>query len=71
VPQRHGATFTITRREPLGKHVKRLTVLVKTGCDKRHSGAVSALAVGDVPRSLENDEAPWMIFPHSTSKLRA
>jgi hypothetical protein len=67
----HDATTTVTRSEPFGKHVKRLIVLVKNGCDKRHSWAVSALAVGKMPRSLQNDEAPRVIFPRSTSKLRA
>ena len=35
--QRHDAGTTLARDEPLGKHMKRLTVLVKHACDKRHT----------------------------------
>ena len=58
VQQRHGAALTVTRSKPSGKHGNQLRVLVKNGCDKRHTGRVSMRAAGDLCHSLHDHEAP-------------
>src|SRR5687767_923527 len=57
VRQRHDATPTLPRGEPIGKHVKRLTVLVKNGCDKRHTTPDSAPSLSKARHSLDDREA--------------
>ena len=52
VRQRHDATSTVTRGEPLGKHMKHLSVLVEDSCDKRHTRRVSVRVIGDAQHSL-------------------